>query len=154
MSHASPPGKPKRRVTWVAAVWIFILGLLVGAAVHARIEGPAVGAPQPTATVTATVSKPAVTLPAPPRKTVTARPPTPAAAIHGDGTYEVGVDIKAGDYKAAGGAGCYWARLKSLDGGTDAIITNNLSNGPQTVTVKTTDKGFETARCGPWTKVG
>ena len=31
----------------------------------------------------------------------------------GPGAYAVGIDIKPGTYKAVGGAGCYWARLKA-----------------------------------------
>jgi hypothetical protein len=94
-----------------------------------------------------------VTKPAPPAKTVTAAPPEAAVAFEGDGTYEVGVDIKPGKYKTAGGEGCYWARLKNLDGDLDAILANNLSDGPQTVTIKKTDKGFETSNCVAWRKV-
>ncbi len=101
----------------------------------------------------ATVLSVTVTKPAPPAKTVTAAPPEAAATFEGDGTYEVGVDIKPGKYKSTGGEGCYWARLKNLDGGFEAIIANNLSDGPQTVTIKKTDKGFETSNCAAWRKV-
>jgi hypothetical protein len=160
MTHASPPRGQKPRVSWVTLVGILVAGLVAGAALHARIEARLPSSrPRASATVTVTapqvtVTKPAVTLPAPPRKTVTARPPGPVTSIQGDGTYEIGVDLKPGTYKSAGGAGCYWARLKTLDGGVNSIIANNLSDGPQTVMLRASDKGFETARCGPWAKVG
>lgn len=91
----------------------------------------------------------AVPLPPPPPPA----PVGPKTTITGDGTYEVGVDVEPGKYKAPGSAQgslapCYWARLKA-DG--EDIIDNDLGNGPKTATIK---KGelFETARCGTWTK--
>lgn len=50
-----------------------------------------------------------------------------------DGTYEVGVDIKAGTYKTDGNPGCYYAVLGSAD--TNDILNNNLGDGPMVVTV-------------------
>jgi hypothetical protein len=65
----------------------------------------------------------------------------------GSGTYEVGVDIKAGKYKGTvdDGSSGYWARLKATDGTLDSIIANDLVTGHQTtVTIKKTDAAFET----------
>lgn len=74
--------------------------------------------------------------------------------IDGDGTYEVGPDIKPGKYvtKKVGELGCYWARLKSTDGDFASIIANGNTNGQTTVTIKKTDKAFQTQGCGTWTK--
>lgn len=129
----------------------------------ATVTAPAVTAPPvtltaPPVTVTAPpvrVTAPPVTVtkPAPPVRTVTAAPPEAAVSFEGDGTYEVGVDIKPGKYKSAGGEGCYWARLRSLNGDLDAIIANQFGNGPQAVTIKKSDKGFETSNCAAWRKV-
>jgi regulator of replication initiation timing len=66
-----------------------------------------------------------------------------------DGLYHVGVDIKAGTYHTTGGSGCYWAKLSSSD--TFDIISNNLSDGPQTVTINSS--WFDTQDCGTWTLV-
>lgn len=87
----------------------------------------------------------------PPAPTTTA----PADTI-GQGTHVVGTDIQPGTYKTTGPAGsspCYWARLSDTSGEGDAIIANDLSDGPSTVTIKKTDGAFETSRCSLWTKV-
>jgi hypothetical protein len=79
---------------------------------------------------------------------------TAAAAplvVFGDGTYRVGRDVPAGTYRTRGGDGCYWARLRSFSGGVNAILANENASGPAIVTLKRTDKGFETERCGRWT---
>lgn len=84
--------------------------------------------------------------------------PTPTTAKLdgiGDGTWEVGVDIKAGKYKTAGPApsafeNCYWERQKTLEGGFDAILSNDNLSGPGVVVIKKTDKGFKTSGCQPW----
>jgi hypothetical protein len=64
----------------------------------------------------------------------------------GDGLFKVGTDIKAGSYHANGGPNCYWAELRSSD--TTNIITNNISSGPQTVTISS--PYFESDGCGTW----
>lgn len=59
----------------------------------------------------------------------------------GDGTYQVGKDIKAGTYKTKGPRSsdvldsCYWARNKDASGDPGAIIANNNITGPGVVTV-------------------
>jgi len=160
------------KIGWsvLAGLVVFMLGALAGnAGANAQpTASAAAGVPAPAVTVTAsgkavevpgaavTVTAPPVTVtkPAPPAKTVTAQPPQAAAAITEDGTYEVGVDIKPGKYKSAGGDGCYWARMSNLDGDLDSIIANNLSDGPQTMTIKKSDKAFMTQGCGEWRKAG
>lgn len=171
------------KIGWgvLSGLIVFTVGVLAGAGgnqtaataasadaaaptVTVSVPGPAVDGPGATVTVTAppvTITKPApavppvtVTKPAPPAKTVTAAPPEAAGTIDGDGTYEVGADIKPGKYKTSGGDGCYWARLRNLEGDLDSIIANNIGDGPQTVTIRKSDKGFETNRCGTWKKAG
>jgi len=156
------------RIGWsvLAGFAIFAVGLGIGAAGGSTESTTAVAAGDPAPTVTVsvpgdpapevTVTAPPVTVtaPAPAAKTVTAQPPQAAAAMEGDGTYEVGVDVKPGKYKPTGGDGCYWARLSSLDGDFDSIIANEYADGPQTVTIKKSDKGFKSSNCGEWVKVG
>lgn len=70
-----------------------------------------------------------------------------------DGIYQVGVDIQPGVYKTEGvGDSCYYARLSSL-AGPDNIIDSNIVNGPATVEILTTDKGFRSSSCGTWSIV-
>lgn len=101
----------------------------------------AAGTPAPTVTVTATT-----------QKTVTSTPKV-AIAMEGDGTYQVGVDVKPGTYVSSkpDSGTCYWARLKGSDG-IGGIIDNDLSSGRTVVTIKKTDKFFETKGCNAWTK--
>jgi hypothetical protein len=169
--HPARTPKPQKHtgrtvliVAGCVTAFLTVVGLGAAAIEGSPAAETAAASPQPTVTVTApaepgaevTVTAPPVTVtkPAPPAKTVTQAPPEAAAAIDGDGTYEVGVDIKPGKYKTVGGEGCYWARLSNLDGGFEAIIANEFSNGRQTVTVKKSDRGFKTSGCGEWTKVG
>jgi hypothetical protein len=67
-----------------------------------------------------------------------------------DGIWRVGKDIGAGTYRSRGGDNCYWARLRSFSGNLNAILANANPAGPTVVTLKPTDKGFETNGCGNW----
>lgn len=70
-----------------------------------------------------------------------------------DGSYRVGVDIAPGTYRSSGtGSDCYWQRLSNFTGSGN-ILANYLSNSPTTVTILPGDAGFESRRCGTWTKV-
>lgn len=71
--------------------------------------------------------------------------------IESDGTYIVGKDIKAGKWRSSGGDFCYWARLKNFGGTLGSIVANdNVLGGRAIVTIRSTDKGFETTGCGTW----
>lgn len=109
--------------------------------------------PGPTVTETETETAPAETT------TVTAAAPSPESAtapgstIPGDGTFQVGVDIKPGTYVSGvpDSGNCYWARLSGSDTFSD-IIDNNNSAGQSLVVIKPTDKYFESSGCNDWTK--
>jgi hypothetical protein len=76
------------------------------------------------------------------------------ARTFGDGTHRVGKDIAAGTYRApkvSGLLGCYWARLRNFSGGLNGIIANGNESAPALVTIRPTDRGFETNGCGTWT---
>jgi len=74
-----------------------------------------------------------------------------ATASFGPGTYRVGSGISAGTYRTRSSvASCYWERLKGFSGDLDDIIANDFSSGYQVVTIKSTDKGFSSSRCGRW----
>lgn len=128
------------------------LGLVVGVAAGSSEVGEVPGA-----TVTETVtakSRPAggsgSTSPTPTPKP---RPSETVATSFGDGTYRVGAEIKPGTYKAAGGDGCYWQRMRNFEGGLGSIIANDAPSGSTTVTIKSGDKGFKTDGCGRWRRL-
>lgn len=80
----------------------------------------------------------------------------PNGPIDEDGTYIVGKDMKPGTWRSDGGAGfgCYAARLSGFGGTLNNIITNDVStDGGLVMTIKSTDKGFETSGCGTWKKI-
>jgi len=84
---------------------------------------------------------------------LTAITPSRTSPFAGEGTYQVGIDIAPGTWRASNAGSCYWARLSNFSGGgVRGIIANE--NGVGTVTIAASDKGFETSRCGTWTKVG
>ena len=81
---------------------------------------------------------------------------TPAGQLPGDGQWRVNAEIPPGTYTASQPLDCYWARLNSFRGtddinGPNTIIDNDFSGA---VTIQASDVGFESARCGTWTKVG
>jgi hypothetical protein len=79
----------------------------------------------------------------------------PEATSMGDGTWAVGTDIVAGTYQATSTGSCYWARLSSFSGVSDAIIADgDAAPGPFTVTISPSDEGFLSSGCGEWTLVG
>ena len=140
-----------------------VIALLVGTGIGSS-SGDATGdtasaaaSSTPATTVTlpgaaATVPGPTVTVTASTVKTVTSAPKV-AVAMEGDGIYEVGVDVKPGTYVSAKPElNCYWARLKGSGGSFSDIIANNNTSGRSLVTIKKTDKFFETSGCEPWTK--
>jgi hypothetical protein len=76
---------------------------------------------------------------------------TALGATFRGGTKRVGVDISAGTYRTrVAVADCYWERLRGFSGDFDDIIANDFSSGYQVVTIKSTDKGFSSSRCGTW----
>jgi hypothetical protein len=109
------------------------------------------GSSQTAVTVTSTLEitkTVAVTYPPPPF--------VPKTTMETDGTYRVGTDIVPGTYRSAGASpegesDCYWARLNSLN--PTHIISNNISTGPQTVTILPTDAAFLTHSCLVWHQI-
>jgi hypothetical protein len=74
-----------------------------------------------------------------------------ATGSFGGGTKRVGTDISAGTYRTRSApSDCYWERLSGFSGELKDIIANDFSSGYQVVTIKSTDKGFNSSRCGTW----
>jgi len=64
----------------------------------------------------------------------------------------VGVDIAPGTYRTRRASnGCYWARLSGFGGTLGEIIANEVTDGPEVVTIAPGDKGFQSSRCATWT---
>lgn len=72
----------------------------------------------------------------------------PASEIASDGTFEVGVDIVAGKWKADGVASgkCYWKRMAPV---TREIIENHYAEGGDVVWIKEGEL-FQVSECGRW----
>jgi hypothetical protein len=76
----------------------------------------------------------------------------PGDPLAGDGTYIVGTDFKPGTYRSPAHAGCYWARLRGFGGTYGELIDNVYTDAQAIVTIRSSDKGFKTSLCGPWTR--
>ncbi|GAA0449339.1 hypothetical protein ACFQ2B_19150 [Streptomyces stramineus] len=76
------------------------------------------------------------------------------SGLSGNGTYQVGSDIKPGTYHSEGNKlGCYWERSKDSKGDVDSILANDNVVGSSYVTIGTGDKIFKTRGCKSWTLV-
>jgi hypothetical protein len=156
----SPARKPRRNWPWVLGGIVLLLGI---------ISLGIVGGGQKNSTSTATTAEPPAAPAAPPAAPaellaapaeLLAAPASPVnlATAFGDGTYVVGIDLVPGTYAttgpAVGGIGvCSWSRLKDTSGNVDSIITNDVQQGPTTVTITNTDGVFKTAGCTTWQEV-
>jgi hypothetical protein len=153
--------QPKKRFGWptviVTAVVALSLGGIVGGIVGGSGNGTATTAePNATVTVSQTVTKTAEAKPASkapsPKKTTE---PEPKSTIS-NGIHEVGVDVKAGQYKTNVPEGelCYWERSRGADDISDSTSTSTYKEGParQSVTLKK-GESFETEDCGTWKRV-
>jgi hypothetical protein len=162
------PSKPRRiLIPVVIAAVAFAVGAVAGASAGEDESSSAAPSPSPptglfTRTETETVTTgPTVTVTTGPTvtetitktatRTVTAEPK--AARSFGDGTWRVGAEVAPGTYRAPGGGSCYWARLRNFTGGLNSIIANGGFSKNQTVTIQSSDTGFETRDCGTWERI-
>jgi hypothetical protein len=77
-------------------------------------------------------------------------------AFRGDGSFQVGADIKPGTYRTTGNTDgmCYWERAKNASGEVASLIANDNVSGTSYVTVKAGDKLFKSSGCKDWEAVG
>jgi hypothetical protein len=70
----------------------------------------------------------------------------------------IGGEIQPGTYHTSGPSSdsimhaCTWSRDKDTSGELSSIIANHISNGPDTLTVQSTDAAVELAGGCVWTK--
>lgn len=148
----NPPPPPRRmKVLWiifgVMAVITVGLCLIVGLSIDNSKK------PTDVPRTTAIATTAAQTHP-----TAKAVPVKPTVVVVGDGSWEVGTEIKPGTYTTTVGlntGGCYWARLRNFDGGLDSIIDNgNYDPGAHgRIVVKSSDKGVELTGGCAWMKI-
>jgi hypothetical protein len=76
-----------------------------------------------------------------------------------DGQWLVGGDVQAGTYAVtvvAGSPGCHWERNASTDGTASAVLDSGNGGAGEVivVSVKDTDKIFQSKSCGTWHRTG
>jgi len=72
----------------------------------------------------------------------------------GPGVWLVGQEVMPGTWRNSdSSASCYWKRLSGFGGTLGEIIANNFDNSIQTVQIKASDTGFQSERCGTWTRI-
>ncbi|HEY2846177.1 MAG TPA: hypothetical protein VGI80_00065, partial [Pyrinomonadaceae bacterium] len=68
------------------------------------------------------------------------------------GSQIVGKDIQPGTYRTrAGTPSCSWTRKSGFTGDPSEALATATPQGPAVVTIKATDKGFDSTGCGMWT---
>lgn len=146
-----PQGPRKKRKIWPWVVGV-IAALVLISTINAIASGGRGIGNQPDATTTQAAATQAQSQPTQ-ASTPTATPtPKPSFATFGDGTWQVGKDIKPGTYRTRQGSpGCYWARLKGFGGSVGDILANDNTDDPAIVTISSSDKGFDSRGCGTWT---
>jgi hypothetical protein len=129
LQHAGPQQRSKRRwyVRWWAITAYVVVALIVVAAVAGNHKTTPQAPTQPAAAATSATA--ATTAPATPTTTA------PAAKTYSDGTYLVGTDMPAGNYKGSvsGGSG-YWQ--VSSDANGNNIVANDNPTGAFYVQVR------------------
>lgn len=166
--HAPPP---RRRWPWVVG-GVFLLLVIIGIVNGGNRSAPITAGNVPELTTTeataptleseAPIATPEPTSIRTPRPTAKPKPtpkstPVGPLTTFGPGTYVVGTDILPGTYRSAGPTSdlfCYWARLKDTSGDMSAIVANDNTSGPTTVTISPSDGAFTTSRCQEWHKIG
>lgn len=86
---------------------------------------------------------------APPRSR---RTPRPAAAVRtfGDGTWQVGTEVRPGTYRAVADGTCTWVRLGEAADGLQ-VMGSAVGSGPRLVSVGKRDVAIRSSGCGRWT---
>jgi hypothetical protein len=71
-------------------------------------------------------------------------------SLFADGTWQVGLDVAPGTYRARGGESCYWAILNGPPRGDSDNIEENGGFTSNVVVTLREGQWFETNDCGDW----
>lgn len=120
-----------------------VVGVAVVITLLATGDGDTSSTP-PAPTTTITVTEPVI---------VSDPDPEPAGdltgSISGDGTYEVGVDMRPGTYRSVDNFGCYWQVSRDPNGSD--ILSNDNTDGAAIVTVRR-GQFFTSQGCDDWSR--
>ncbi len=73
----------------------------------------------------------------------------------GPGAWQVGVEITPGRWATDAAVNdCYWERLSGFSGEFRQLIANDFTSGRVVVDISSSDAGFNSSRCGNWTRIG
>ena len=126
-------------------------------AATAESESPAASTEASPATSPSVAANPSEAASVEPSESAAASGPSGSPAVSapiafGDGIFQVPGQVKPGTYRTiAPMHGCLWERLSGFTGAEDEVLASSYSNFPVVVTVRSTDKGFESLGCGSWT---
>jgi len=154
------PGQRKTLLPVIGAILAALAGMALLCAIpafHASLNGNHSTRTTVTPVAPTSLGAPAASDTGP--RTMGTPPSGSKILITRDGTYLVGSDIPAGQYRTVvpgDSIGCYWARLRNTSGQFDAIIANGIAErGEQTIiTISAGDKAFSTRGCGRWEAIG
>jgi hypothetical protein len=91
--------------------------------------------------------------PTPPAATAPSVASSPSQAVWENGTYKVGEQITAGEYKTDGATTqCYWNRLKDTSGDSSAMIARDIFSGPSRFTAEASDGYIKLGGPCKWTR--
>jgi hypothetical protein len=143
------PRKPKR-FGWPTVIITAGVALSIGGLIGGGGDSSTTAAPTATVTATETVE------PASKAPEVKKTTEPESESTMDEGTYEIGVDAKPGQYKTRvpeNSSGCYWERLKDDRGGLNSIIANDNVNPGARVSI-TVKRGefFNSKDCGTWAR--
>lgn len=148
---ATPRPVPPRKRHLVRNFFIFASAALLLVIVVAIATQPGDTRPAPGGQ-----KVPAIPAAQPPSQT----PTVPPGGIAGEGTFTVPTEVAPGVYKTDGPdpntpvPNCYWARLSGTSGELADVVANGNATGPVTVTIRKTDRAFQSQGCLPWRKTG
>jgi hypothetical protein len=137
----------KASVARIAAVAVAVSALALGTAAC----DPSTDSAAPAKQTGASAGHTTAAASAPAKKKGDAKPKA-KPAFKGDGTFQVGKDIRPGTYKSSGNSDgmCYWEREKDAKNDTDSILANGNVTGNSYVTIAASDKFFKSTGCDDW----
>ena len=154
-SYPVHPPVPKRRVHPLSIILavVGVLALFIGIGIGASAGGQS-AAPGSSPSVVY-VTSPGAVAPIEAKPTTPPAPAPPAQPTIKEGSWTVGTDFPAGQYRTADAvaAECYWSITKSGSNGSDIIANDIPGGGRPTVTLKA-GQDFTSHGCGTWAKVG